>query len=235
MSIGTFLTLQSESILSAFKAFLFLSLLSFFVTGIFNSVFASDVNNGIFEHLDKGQALVDIQISLAVIGFASIFMFLFMLAILYNFGHAFVAHFILLVIDLASIVGDIVLLSFSIHFTSSNIEQTYVTSFGNLLSMPNPQPKIREWMEDHKCNSLVSCYPIAESYIHKIVKYGFIGNIVLVALTAASLLGLIVVLIFMGLQKPVDRNEYPSSSSEGGDDPEAPQTDAERQRRESVY
>ncbi|OHT00478.1 hypothetical protein TRFO_32843 [Tritrichomonas foetus] len=235
MSIGTFLAYQLEPLLNSFKAFLILMLLFFFVTGIFNAVWASLINNELWKLLENGKILGSILISISVLGFSSFLVFLIICTMLYLCGEAFRMHLLFLIINIISIIGDIVLLAFSIHYSSKSMEDKYLSSFSNLLNQNDIPDVIISWQSSQKCATISSCILKAENYVHKRIFIGFVFNIVLVACSVISILGLLATILLMSLIKPVDRNVSTSENDDitGNSESSDKQTDLQRQRRES--
>lgn len=215
MSLGTYLAYRFDRLLSALKFFAALIVFLYILSGIFNSIWASKFNDGLFIHLYHGKIIRSISISLSVLSFAFFFLAIMLLIILYIFGAAKCIQLILLLITIGSLIGTVVLLALSVKYTSPSEEKKIKNSFLQILSRSPIPDYVQKWANKKKC--IVSgggCNQEAIDYVHYLIRINYIFNICLVVLIGASLLGLMLDVIFMSLIKPVDRNQEHETSSE---------------------
>lgn len=216
MSLGTYLAFKMDRLLSALKFFAGFLILFYIISGVFNSVWADKLNDGLFDLLYRGKPIRNFSISQAVLSFGFFFMSFLLVVILYIFGAAKLIQLILLIVSLGSMIGTIVLLGLTVSYCSQKSEDLIRDSFITLLNQQPPKPEVEKWADRHDCNisEPLGCHSDATHYVNQRVRINFIFNICLLVLICVSLLGLLCVLFFMSLIKPVDRNKDHETTSD---------------------
>ncbi|OHS96272.1 hypothetical protein TRFO_37571 [Tritrichomonas foetus] len=218
MSLGTYLATKLQALFVSFKTFFILVFLSYLLTGIFNSVLASLLNNDVFLLLYHGKKLRDFSISLLSLCFGFFFIFGYLGYSLYFNGARKVIQLTLFLMTIGSMIGTIVLLIFSIKYSSTKEENLIVASFIEILNGGVIPDAIKKWAEKRGCTTVDGgCNDEARQYVHLLANVGFFANIILVLITCLSLIGLITVIVLMGAIRPVDRNFDSETSDENED------------------
>ena len=178
--------------------------LTYFISGIWNSVWISFINNDLYLLLDGGRKLRDEVLSVACLAWGTILMALIFLLFIYFFGYAFVAHAIIGLLAFTAAVSEIVLLGLTAKLVDGGRRTTIRRSFEALIA--RPQKPVQDWMEENRCASAAACSDAIDKYLFKRNLLGFGFNIALCIFFGLGLIGVIIVMSLMASVKPVARD-----------------------------
>lgn len=216
-------------------AFFSLLFISEIIIGISNSILAKLVNEDPWLELSNTKDLRDVEISLAVMGFCAFFFSFFLFVILYICGYAFLMHTIFMVTALACIACSLILLCFSIYYTTNSKKIEYTEDFIYRLAKywPPRNEVLTNWIEKVKCDSFENCSKEAKEYVEKRTIRVLVMNCVNLVLFGGTVISLITIAILMSLMKPVEENTEDESEQaplpDDGNTTDAAKTQARRQ------
>ena len=195
--------------------------LTYFISGIWNSVWISFINNDLYLLLDGGRKLRDEVLSVTCLAWGTILMALIFLICIYLFGYAFVLHAIIGLVAFTAAVSEIVLLGLTAKLVDGGRRTTIRRSFEALITLPSQKP-VQDWMRDNKCATAAACSTAIDKYLFKRNLLGFGFNIALCIFFGLGIIGVIIVMSLMASIKPVARDvseAQPVSNHTLTDDP----------------
>ena len=215
MSLGVYLATKLSELLSAFKFFFIFVFLFYLTTGIFNSILSSMINDGIFPLLYKGKVVRAFTISSSVLSFGFMILFAFLGYNIYTRGARKIFQLTMLIIIILSMLATIVILGVSVRYSNKEREDLIYQSFLEILNGQEIPQSIVKWINKQGCSvENNGCDQNARDYVHYRVIINFIVNMILMICICLSLVGLIIVIILMGIIKPIDRNLILDQSSD---------------------
>ena len=179
--------------------------LTYFVSGIWNSIWVSFINNDLYLLLADGMKLRNEVLSTAGLGWGTIVLALVFVIFVYFFGYAFWLHGIMALLALTAAVSELVLLGLTARHVDGPHRATIRNSFTALIDAAQSQV-VRDWARENQCTSSISCSDAIDKYLLKRNLVGFGFNIAILILFAFGFFGVIIVLSLMASVKPVARD-----------------------------
>lgn len=218
---GARLTAVLEGILECVKFVSATVYLSIFISAIWNSIWISKINDGLYKLLDGGQDLVNNVGATAGLAWGTLISTFVLMVLLYLFGYAFVIQGIVCAIVIICAISHGVFLALTAAAVDGDHRKAIKASFVALI-VDGKLKKVTDWMADNKCTNHNECNDAMESYLSLRNMSGFVMNIILAVAFAIGLLGAVGVVSAMAAVRPVNRDEEVSSQtdsqSQGDDD-----------------
>ena len=177
----------------------------FLLAGIWHAIVSSQMNTEFFKVI-AGDTPIIVAITLSVLSFGSLFVFLVLGCALYSCGRVYCLHFSLASIVVISILGCLALTSLNVYFTQPKTRDKYEETMKEMIGLP---PELRtnitnQWMEEYQCTNVTDCQNSIERYILLRCGGEYIACCFILVISFLSVLGLIVSISCIGCIKRPD-------------------------------
>ena len=180
------------------------------LSGIWHAIVSSQLNTDFFKKI-AGDSPFNITVSLSVLSCGSLVVFIVLLFTLYECGNLYIAHFLLALTVLLSILGYFGLTLLNIYNTKPGTRKIYEETMKKMIDLPeNERENItNEWMNEYQCTNVTSCEDSIESYILLRCDGEFFACCFIMAISFISIIGLIIAVLCMGFMKrPIQENAH---------------------------